>query len=277
MFRDPISSPNAAKGKMAPLLAIQANLNKTEQEAPDRDAYGKALSIVAHDLKGPLANLALLVEDIFHCARSNRPQRIPPKAEKADQIIGKMSEMLSAVLERARDGRDPLAATMATINLTEIIDLVSSVNQPAARHKSIALSTTTINPVFIEGDAELLFEAIDNLVGNAIRHSQEGGTISIEPIKLANGDIEVEINDEGPGFSATDLLRAFRPFANLYSVSNGKHGAAGLGLWITRLVIERHGGKISASNREDGGACVAIRLPAARSPQALPTTREPNQ
>jgi len=265
MHTDQITPQGAGPAEIAALLATEPLLHKQGREASDAGAFGNALSIVAHDLKGPLGNLALLVEDISRNAEENGEKRIARKAENADRIISRMSGLLSAVLERARDSRDPLSGTMATVNLVEVLQLAFTVNQPAARRKSITFHCLAMDPVLARGDEELLFEAFDNLIGNAVRHAPEGGRITCETGLADDGCIVVRIGDDGPGFEAADLLRAFRPFMGLGRKPVGGNLSSGLGLWITRLIAERHGGQISARNRSaNGGAILTLRLPAAR-------------
>ena len=262
MRTDQIIPQGNGPAGIAALLAF--GLDEPERGPSAPDAFGNALSIVAHDLKGPLANLALLIEDIARSAEDGGQTRIMRKAGSADRIIGQMSRMLSAVLKRARDGRDPLSGTMAPVNLIEVLQLAFAVNQPAARRKSITFRCLAIDPLPVQGDAELLFEAFDNLIGNAVRHSPEGGTITCETGPADDGSIQVRIGDEGPGFKAADLLRAFRPFVGFSAKAGGGQGSSGLGLWITRLIAERHGGQVSARNRPEGGAEMTLRLPATR-------------
>jgi len=232
-------------------------------QARDEDAFRNALSIVAHDLKGPLANLSLIVEDISRNATAGSRERIGRNAGKADLIIGQLSRMLSALLVRARDGRDPLSCDRAPVNLVEVLELAFAVNQPHARRKSIRFRCHAFDQVIVRGDQELLFEAFDNLIGNAVRHTEEGGTITCETGPALDGRMFVTICDEGPGFRASDLLRAFRPFTNLSAKAKNGERSSGLGLWITRLIAERHGGQIEARNRPDrSGAQLTLWLPA---------------
>ncbi|WP_299818735.1 sensor histidine kinase KdpD [uncultured Roseibium sp.] len=262
MHTDQITPQGIGPADITALLAIEPHLDESVRDQAATDAFGNALSIVAHDLKGPLANLALLVEDISRSAEDGAVPRIARKAESADRIIGQMSLMLSAVLERARNGRDPLSGTMAIVNLVEVLQLAFAVNQPAARRKSITFRCLAIDPLIVRGDQELLFEAFDNLIGNAVRHSPEGGTITCETGPADEGWLQVRISDAGSGFKAADLLRAFRPFVSLSGIPAGGKGSSGLGLWITRLIAERHGGRVSAHNHPDrGGAVMTVRLP----------------
>ncbi len=237
--------------------------DEPETEVRDTDAFQNALSIVAHDLKGPLANLSLIVEDISRNAPDGSRERIERNADKADLIIGQLSRMLSALLVRARDGRDPLSCERAPVNLVEVLELALSVNQPYARQKSIRFRCRAFDDVTVLGDQELLFEAFDNLIGNAVKHTKEGGTITCETGPAEDGRLYVSICDEGPGFRASDLLRAFRPFTRLSAKAKSGARSNGLGLWITRLIAERHGGRVEARNRQDNaGAELTLWLPA---------------
>lgn len=254
----------SSQGGIPAMLPLHPALDGPERRTGEGDAYSNALSIVAHDLRGPLANLGLLVEEIARSAADGRRAHIARKAERADRIIDRMAQMLSAVLERARNGRDPLSGKMAAVNLAEVLNQAFAINEPAAQRKSIAFRCLAIEPLIVMGDPELLMEAFDNLIGNAVRHSPEGGTITCE-ICPADGDgIQVRIGDEGPGFSAQDLQQAFRPFGSSRTARPGSSkGSSGLGLWIARLIAERHGGTISIRNRTNGtGALLSVCLPA---------------
>ncbi len=264
MHTDQIIRQGTGPADIAALFAVEPHLDEPERNPSGSDAFGNALSIVAHDLKGPLANLALLVEDITRSAEDGGEPRIVRKAENADRIISQMTRMLSGVLKRARKGRDPLSCDNVPVNLLDVLQLAFAVNQPAAKQKAVAFRCHAINPVVVQGDQELLFEAFDNLIGNAVRHSPEGGTITCETGPASDGCVQVRIGDEGPGFNAAGLLRAFRPFVGLSEKTTAGQGSSGLGLWITRLIAERHGGQISAHNRPDGGAMMTLELPAIR-------------
>ncbi|MBN9671984.1 sensor histidine kinase [Roseibium aggregatum] len=239
----------------------------------DRDAFSSALSIVAHDLRGPLANLALLIEDIERSAQDERSPAIAGKATRADRIVQQMSGMLSAILKRARDNRDPLSCDPAPVNLVDILELAVTVNQPLARQRSVRFCCHAIDPVPCSADAELLYEVFDNLIGNAVKHTRPDTTVICETGPADDGGTYVRISDEGPGFTAADLMRAFRPFTRLSSKAGSEGHSSGLGLWIARLIAERHGGRIEAKNRKDtAGAELTLWLPPTRPGDTKPAT-----
>jgi len=256
---------------------LQGNFHQhdTTSGTPVPDAFSHALSIVAHDLRGPLANLALLVEDIERSAQDGPTARIAGKAARADRIIRQMTGMLGAILQRARENRDPLSCNRAPVNLLDVLELAVTVNQPLARQKSVRFCCHAIEPAPVSADAELLLEAFDNLIGNAVRHTRSGTTVICETGPAADGGTYIRISDQGPGFSAADLMRAFRPFTRLSSKAGRTGQSSGLGLWITRLIAERHGGRVEAKNRKDTtGAELTFWLPATQSDDLTTATTE---
>ena len=251
-------------GPVDPALLIPETicLPDDDDAPPSTDAYANTLAIVVHDLRGPLTNLSVLLEDIHRTATADGKARLAGNAGKAERIVGQLGRMLGAVLERARKNRDPLACDPVRVNLVEILALAVAVNRPYAALRSIELRLDAAEPVMVLGDQELLFEAFDNLIGNAVDHAYAGTTIDCEAGPAEDGMAEVRISDEGPGFAAGAIARAFRPFTSLSTRPDGPEGSTGLGLWITRLIAERHGGSVDARNRSGGaGAVLTLQLP----------------
>lgn len=240
-----------------------------DEDGPD--AYTHALSIVAHDLRGPLANLAILIENIAENAAGEALPRIARDARRADATLQQLNKLLGALLQRARQGRDPLSCNRSTFQLLPVLELAIAVNRPLARRRAIGFDCHASEALPLSGDQELLFEAFDNLISNAVKHTRDGGTVRCETGPAEDGGLYIRIADEGSGFTATDLARAFRPFTSLTPCAGTDMPSHGLGLWITRLIIERHGGRLNAHNRADGkGAVLTIWLPTLGAPKAMP-------
>jgi len=110
----------------------------------------------------------------------------------------------------------------------------------------------------VEGVAERLERAVNNLLDNAARHSPPDGTVDIDVDSAG-----VRVRDHGPGVDEQDLPHVFDRF---YRGANGRgQQGSGLGLSIVRQVSEQHGGSVSAANAPDGGAVFTIRLPVVAS------------
>ncbi|GJM67891.1 hypothetical protein HMSSN036_01070 [Paenibacillus macerans] len=116
--------------------------------------------------------------------------------------------------------------------------------------------------MLISGDAHLLERAINNLLDNAVRHTPNGGEIVVQSYQ--EGDkVKFTVRDTGPGFSSEDLERVFEPLYRGESSRSRSTGGSGLGLTISRRIVRRHGGELTASNHPDGAALLAGWIPAA--------------
>lgn len=225
-----------------------------------------ALAVVAHDLRGPLANLRLLIEGIeseIGWEPTAAQHRIAARTRKAGLLIDRLDGLLQGVLQRvSRDG-DPLSVSAETVDLTTLVEQTAALNAPAAERRKVRLHCLLMDPVGMSGDARLLGQAIDNLLANAIRHTPVGGLVLCE-LGLVDGEAVLRIADQGPGLTEQDLRRMFRPFTRLSAVADDGAPSHGVGLYLVRLIAERHGGRIEAGNRERGpGAVFTLRLPLA--------------
>ncbi|MFN3743970.1 MAG: sensor histidine kinase [Hyphomicrobiaceae bacterium] len=228
---------------------------------PKDAALISALSMVVHDLRGPLANLLVLIELIETYARMQAFDRLDTNASKARALIANLDAMLQGFLERARDTGDPLAYRPALVDLADVVATAARQNAPIAGSRGIALTTGTVRPYIVSGDRRLLVEAVDNLINNAVKHAPVGSSVQCA-VTGGKRDVVIEVTDEGQGIGDGDLARLFLPFSTLSSDAGDKDASRGLGLWIVRLIAERHGGHVSAVRHHGGrGATFAIHLP----------------
>jgi signal transduction histidine kinase len=172
------------------------------------------------------------------------------------QIIEDMLDVSRIITGKLRIGLVPL-------ELLPVIQAAIEVVRPAAQAKDIVIKIHSEAPdLHVSGDAERLQQVIWNLLSNAVKFSVAGGLIEIV-IKKKNGQAEIKVIDSGPGIPQEFLPHVFERFSQADSSSTRRHGGLGLGLAITRHLIELHGGTIEASNREDGdGAVLTVTLPA---------------
>ena len=122
--------------------------------------------------------------------------------------------------------------------------------------------------VAVNGQADLLARAVENIVRNAIKHSPAGSTVRVElAVDEATDRLHIRVLDRGPGVAQADLQAIFEPFFRSSDTLKDVEGH-GLGLAIAQQVVLAHGGRIAASNREDGGLCVEVALPIAQHDSA---------
>jgi two-component system, OmpR family, sensor histidine kinase SenX3 len=230
---------------------------------PPKDAaLLNALTIIAHDLRGPLANLAVLIELIETYVQMQATDRIKTSTRKAQAMIEALDGMLNGFLARVRDTGDPLSFQPALVDLSEVMRRAADLNRPVAERREITIDCPGARPFPVTGDNRLLMEAVGNLVGNAVKHAPHGSTVTCSAERTSRSVI-IAVADEGQGLSELDLKRAFRPFSTLSAGYKSKTASWGLGLWIVRLISERHGGHADVVARgPTGGARFEIHLPA---------------
>ena len=113
--------------------------------------------------------------------------------------------------------------------------------------------------IVVQGRAELLYRAIENVVRNAVKYTAENSQVELRAEQDAGREmLKLSVLDRGPGIAEAERDRIFEPFFR--SEAHGKSDGYGLGLAIAQRVVLAHGGMISASNRQDGGLCVEIML-----------------
>lgn len=219
------------------------------------------IALFAHDLRGPLTNLSLLVESIDDRARSLRDYRIGALVAKADRMIDHLESMIGAVIERARSGGDVLSVRLEKVSVPDLVEQAAALNQPLAMRRGVRVHCYVAEPLVMSGDGHLLMQALDNLLTNAIKHSPPGGLVICQAMPDAGG-VVIRVEDEGPGLTDADIAAAFQPFTQLSARSDANLPSTGLGLSIVRQIARQHGGDVQASRASNGkGAAFTLRLP----------------
>jgi two-component system, OmpR family, sensor histidine kinase CpxA len=237
-------------------------------------AQSRLLNDISHELRSPLArlNVALGLAQRSDTDNGEMLERIELEASRLNELIGRI-----LTLARLEDGEQKVPQTPVPLD-----ELVLNVAEDAefeaqARHCHVHTSIPEGN-WGVRGNASLLHSAIENVVRNAIRYTQEGSSVEIDlsSQESAQGSEAVlRISDSGPGVPADALSKVFEPFYRLDDARGRQTGGVGLGLAITERAVRFHGGKVSAHNRVGGGLQVEIRLPLISGGQAVVPEPEP--
>lgn len=207
------------------------------------EARTRMLASIAHDLGTPLARLSFWIEQLPDTAR-----------ERATRDIDEMRAMISDTLAFARDESGERDSTL--VELSSLLDSLVEDMQVGGHAVSIESGPRLV----VRGDPRSLRRAIANLIGNAVRYGDQA-TVRWR----AEGERAiVSVEDEGPGFDATQAERLFDPFVRGEASRNRSTGGTGLGLAIVRSIAARHGGSASLTNRAGGGGLATLTLPIAR-------------
>lgn len=212
---------------------------------------------ISHELRSPLARMRVAVE----LARGKAGElaefaRLDDEAERLDNLIGQILSYTK--LDAASLKSD------VTIDVSEVIaEVAANVNYECKSDsaRGVSVETGKLSPVSIPGHYDVLVSAVENIVRNAVRHSAPGSQVTIN-VDAGAQEVSIEICDTGPGVGAEEIPRLFEPFFRTReSAEADSNGGTGLGLAIARRAVELHDGEITASNRDEGGLCVVIKLP----------------
>jgi signal transduction histidine kinase len=215
----------------------------------------RLLHDVSHEMRSPLARLQAVTDLI-----RQQPERSAELLERMERDMGRMDQLIGELLTFARLDAGMAGDLTETVDLFELVCSIADDAQFEAAQKNCRIVVHFHEPIFIRGNRELLHRAAENVVRNALRYSPEGGQITIaKKINAAKQQVEIHISDEGPGVRDDDLKSIFDPFFRCAGA--GDPPGYGLGLAITRRIIEAYGGHVAAINQENGGLLVTLCLP----------------
>ncbi len=242
------SGPKDELGTLAE--ALNAMLVRLEHAYDDQRRF---VADASHELRTPVAIVRGNIELLRSGHSTERDADESLAMIEAEAI--RMSKLLDELLSLAR-----LEGASRPFQPLEVRTLLE---EAAARARTLGDRVITLEGpcgLWIEGDPDLLDQALVNLMRNAIAHTRDGGVIKLA-CEAATSTIRITITDDGPGIPDADLGRIFDRFYRAQGKRHASSGGAGLGLAIAKRLVEIHGGTISAENAQPTGAHFIIDLP----------------
>lgn len=238
------------------LEKLSKSKNDLEELAKQKD---ELFAVVIHDIKNPAALIKNLVDLLrSYDLTANEQQEIIEDIAETTLKIVKLSQEVTKILT-LESGLMNLDFEPAPINV--IIEDVVTRNKIAAQKKGMKLFTELTNDLpDVEMDAQKIEEVLDNLISNAIKFTQEGGSVRVKAYKELR-DIIVEVSDNGLGLSEEDVAKAFRRGQKLSASPTGGESSTGMGLWIVKKIIDAHHGKVWIKSLLGKGSTFAFSLP----------------
>ncbi|MFH8375772.1 sensor histidine kinase [Streptomyces cyaneofuscatus] len=223
------------------------------------------VSDVAHELRTPLSNIRGWLEAAQDGLADPDPAFVSSLLEEAVQlqhIIDDLQDLAAADAGVLRLHPEP-------VRVGELLSQVAAAHQARAETAGVTLTVEAGATTTVPADPVRLRQAVGNLVSNALRHTPEGGTVTLraygeESGRLPDGagDVVIEVADTGTGIPAGDLRHVFDRFWRAEKSRSRRTGGSGLGLAIVRKLAEAHGGTASATSTEGEGSAFTLRLPA---------------
>jgi signal transduction histidine kinase len=249
----PLEARRAGCDALAKVLDIDLALiagsyhEKTLVEQASLARLGEMAAVVAHEVKNPLAGIGGALQVIAEQL---------PRGSSGRDMVEEILERLDALNDTVNDlllFARPRLPRREPVPVLSLIEDTISLMRPDPAYTGVAFRVSGVD-VVVQAEAELLRPALMNVLINAAQAVGSGGQVVVE-VASSNGTCSISIQDNGPGIPPELREKVFEPFFST------KHRGTGLGLPITKRIIEVHGGEISMTCPSSGGPAVSIRLP----------------
>lgn len=229
------------------------------------------LSFVSHELRSPLSAIKNWASILMHNPAD--PARLKRGLEAIERNANLQAKLVDDLLDHARLAAGKLRVELEPVDARAVLEAVIEGVEPTAHAKSIALERELgTDPLSISADAQRLQQVFWNVLNNAVKFTPAGGRVRAT-MRRANGWIEAAVADTGKGITPEFLPYVFETFRQEEGRVERGEGGLGLGMSITRQLIELHGGSISAASPgPDQGSTFTIRMPALEMAQSRSRT-----
>jgi len=214
------------------------------------------VATVSHELRTPLSLIRGYAETLLHLDLEPREQR--EYIERIDEVTGRLSALVGQILDVTHLQADPLILETAPVLFASLVTRLRGDLAASGRADRLVVSLPADLPA-IEVDGARVGQILENLVGNAFKYGPPSGIVTISA-EVAGDRLLVAVDDEGVGIPLTERPLVTEPFHRAWNVRESRIPGTGLGLFISRRLVEVHGGRLRLEDRPDGRAGTRVRF-----------------
>jgi len=224
------------------------------------NAQKMLLRDVSHELRSPLARASVALElarDDANSTMTTHLDRIQRETERLNQLIGQLLTLSSMEANEEEIGFE-------RISLNNVVDEIVSDANYEAHQRNCSVIFEPGEQLEIAGRRELIYRAVENVVRNAIRFTEEGSAVEIRTTSVQDDSrkmASIQVSDHGPGIPEKEIESIFRPFYKVDQARSPQKGGFGVGLAIAERSVKLHKGDLRAFNRPTGGLTIEMRFP----------------
>jgi signal transduction histidine kinase len=229
-------------------------------------AQRRFVANASHELRTPLTTMRASLD-----VAMAKPQPAPPQtlalAERLRTELDRVDSLLEGFLDLARAQHGALEDGVP-VSLDSLVSEALATRATDIAERSLALEVDTPGIGWAQGNPTLLARLVDNVIDNSVIHNQRGGWIRLAT-EAGDGSVLLTVESGGPVLDPEHVAQLTEPFKRLVADRTGSEAGSGLGLSIVAAIVDAHDGRLELRPRHDGGLRVAVRLPAASTPQAV--------
>jgi heavy metal sensor kinase len=223
------------------------------------DRQAQFTADASHELRTPLS--VMLTQTQTALARERTAAEYRESLTACQRAAQRMRRLTESLLTLARLDSGETATRREPCDLGRITSEAVELLRPLAEQQGVSLAVE-LAPAPCSGDAEQLAQVVTNLVTNAIYHNRPGGSVQVR-LASQTGAVALSVCDTGQGIAPEDLPHIFDRFFRADQARSGASGRTGLGLAITKAIVEAHGGSIEVVSELGYGRTFTVRLPGA--------------
>jgi len=254
-----VSARASALGAQLTLLIIR---DVTEQERLDQ-MRRDFVANTSHELKTPVGAVSLLAEAIESAA--DDPAQVRIFASRISAEANRLGQLTGRIMSLSRLQASDGVADFAAVAVDEVIAASIEAHTVQADSAGVELVRGGDRGTFVRGDAQILIEAVGNLIANAILYSPRSSRVGVG-VKVEGETIEIAVSDQGIGITESDRERIFERFYRADEARSRRTGGTGLGLSIVKHATQRHGGEVRLWSRPGRGSTFTMVLPRIDAP-----------
>ncbi|WP_448632079.1 MULTISPECIES: ATP-binding protein [Pseudomonas fluorescens group] len=236
-------------------LARQVHKERLAVQARD-----ELVAVVSHDLRSPMTVISMLcgmMQKAFSSDGSHSSKRISSAIDTMQQATSRMNALLEDLLDTSKIDAGRYTINPQPIAVSQIFEDAFSLLSPLAIAKAIDMSFQAEPDLKINADPERLFQVLSNLIGNAIKFTPQKGRVGISAMSVGN-EIVFSVRDTGEGITAEQLPHVFDRY---WTIKEGNPNGTGLGLYISKGIVQAHGGKLHAESQPGKGSEFTFTVP----------------
>ena len=242
------------------------NAARAEELIRLRDEF---VAVVSHELRTPLTSIIGYLELVADGEAGELTSEQAGYLAVVQRSTNRLVELVGDLLLVAEAERGPLALENVETDVASLAANAVEAARPAADARGVDLRLEPSEGGTVFGDPTRLAQMLDNLISNAIKFTPDGGRVTMHTEAVGH-NIVFEISDTGEGISAADRERLFDPFFRSRSANARAVPGTGLGLTITKAIVDAHGGTIRVESTVAGGTTFRVRIPVGERVTALP-------